>query len=81
MNAIYGALIRHLLSVLGSWLVLRGIVSEKELPGVVNTISEFAGSAIVVGSLVWSIVRKWKDGKVNDNIGNRETSRVGGSKS
>lgn len=71
MNAIYGAMIRHVLSVLGSWLVLRGVLSQEELPNVVNTISEFAGSAIVVGSLVWSIVRKWKDGKVNDNIGNK----------
>lgn len=70
MNAIYGAMIRHILSVLGSWLVLRGVLSQEELPNVVNTISEFAGSAIVVGSLVWSIVRKVKDAQVNDNIGN-----------
>lgn len=70
MNVIYGAMIRHILSVLGSWLVLRGVLSQEELPNVVNTISEFAGSAIVVGSLVWSIVRKVKDAKINDNIGN-----------
>ena len=78
MNAIYGALIRHILSVFGSWLVIRGIVSQEELPNVVNVISEFAGSAIVVVSLVWSIIRKLKDGKVNDNT--RKTGRVGGSK-
>ena len=79
MNSIYGALLRHGLSALGGWLVLRGFVAQDDLPKVVNTVSEFAGSAFVAGSLLWSVYRKWKDGKLNnDNIGN-DTNRKAGS--
>lgn len=72
-------MIRHILSFVAGWLVLRGLVSESDVPKFIDSLSEFAGSAIGTGALVWSIYRKWKDGVIK-NEPNKVTGRTGGSK-
>jgi membrane associated rhomboid family serine protease len=79
MQTVYGALVRHILSFIGGWLVLKGLVPKNELPVAIDNMAEFIGSAIGVGAFVWSIYRKWKDGVIKDEL-DRTAGGTGGSK-
>ena len=80
MQTVYGALVRHVLSFVAGWLALTGLVPENELPKLIDQLSEFIGSAIGAGALVWSIYRNWKDGVIKDEL-DRTAGGTGSSKS
>jgi hypothetical protein len=61
MKPVIMTIIRRVLVIVGTWLSSKGIITEGDWQMlVVGNIDVLAGAAMIVGSVVWSIIKNRK---------------------
>ena len=62
-SAVFGGLVRAALAAAGGWLVSKGIASESDAAGLIESGAEFVGGVLsILATVLWSWWSKRKGG-------------------